>query len=176
MKEFIYAIINFAILAAGIFIFFRKTIINIFRTRRLSIEQRLDEAENIVLPEADEAPSVPEDKSADEESAALQEIRQSIEKKAEKLKKYSELECREFALSKNNHELEAMLKLFSEDVAECFRSNPDYEKLDDEKNIEIIDEILASLSLTPGDMSYLRHHDVLYVTLTSARPLPEELR
>ena len=35
--------------------------------------------------------------------------------------------------------------------------------------------ILSRVRLTPGDIAYLKTHDVLYVTLTSAFPLPEEL-
>ncbi|MBO4278159.1 MAG: F0F1 ATP synthase subunit alpha, partial [Clostridia bacterium] len=39
----------------------------------------------------------------------------------------------------------------------------------------IADKILESISITPGDMCYLMRHDVLYVTLTSAYPLDEQL-
>jgi F-type H+-transporting ATPase subunit alpha len=38
-----------------------------------------------------------------------------------------------------------------------------------------VEKILENLKLTPGDMCYLMRHDVLYVTLTSAYPLPDEL-
>ena len=40
---------------------------------------------------------------------------------------------------------------------------------------QVLDAILSQISLTNGDMAYLKHHDVLYVTLTSAFPLDKEL-
>ena len=39
----------------------------------------------------------------------------------------------------------------------------------------LAERILELIKLTPGDMCYLMHHDVLYVTLTSAYELPQEL-
>ena len=61
---------------------------------------------------------------------------------------------------------ENVIKLFSyEKYAEEIRS------LDG----QVIDAILSEICLTPGDMAYLKHHDVLYVTLTSAFPLEKEL-
>ena len=60
--DFLYAIINFLILALLIFILFRKTIVNIFKSRRDKICNELDEAEKleneeleeVVVPEIDE--------------------------------------------------------------------------------------------------------------------------
>ena len=37
------------------------------------------------------------------------------------------------------------------------------------------DKILERIKLTPGDIAYLNNHDVLYVTLTSAEPLPDDI-
>ena len=37
------------------------------------------------------------------------------------------------------------------------------------------DEIIRRMEITPGDVAYLRHHDQLYVTLTSAHPLPQSI-
>ncbi|MBR2613727.1 MAG: F0F1 ATP synthase subunit alpha, partial [Clostridia bacterium] len=59
-------------------------------------------------------------------------------------------------------------------VAEVFAREP-YLSAMRAKESEQIDRILSMIKLTPGDMSYLRRHDVLYVTLTSAFKLDEAL-
>ena len=60
MLEFFYAIINFLILAALLWLFGRRAVADIFRTRRERIDAELDEAERIeaeqiVLPEIPQA-------------------------------------------------------------------------------------------------------------------------
>ncbi len=50
-----------------------------------------------------------------------------------------------------------------------------YQKEIRDLDTNIIDAILPQIKLTPGDMAYLKHHDVLYVTLTSAYPLDKAI-
>ena len=59
---------------------------------------------------------------------------------------------------------EAFKERFHIDGAKCYLSHK-----------EMIDDILKEVKLTPGDLTYLKHHDVLYVTLSSAHKLPEEI-
>lgn len=174
MEEIYYYIINFALLAGIILLMFRKTIVSIFKRRREKIERELCEAESaapVVFEDAEET----DDFSAPDMSDIIAEARQAAEKKVAQIKTYTELECREIELTKIRHERVAMLASFSEAVAEQFPKMADYEKIDDERNARVLDEILSEIALTPGDMSYLKCHDVLYVTLTSARPLSDEL-
>ena len=171
--EFIYYIINFAILVGLILLVARKMIVNIFRSRREGIEAALDAAEapaEPTLPEAEPATETVAERTMDE----AEEARRSMESKIASLKTYTELECRELALEKLNKERRELLARFSKAVATHFEE-PAYPALGKQRAARTLDEILSRLALTPGDMAYLRYHDVLYVTLFSAKPLPEEL-
>ncbi|MBR5321648.1 MAG: F0F1 ATP synthase subunit alpha [Clostridia bacterium] len=59
-------------------------------------------------------------------------------------------------------------------LAKICKNEPYFSAIRKEESA-LVDEILSQITLTPGDMAYLRRHDVLYVTLTSAYKLDEEL-
>ncbi len=170
MSEIVYYIINFAILVGIIVLFGRKTIVSIFKDRRNKINDALDEAEkpvetqeNLLLEENDDIQPEKKDIFVEEEQA-----------KIETLKKYTETECRELRLSKLLSEQNALLANIREQIKLKY-STAAIEETDEEYNKKLMDEILSKITLTPGDMAYLKHHRVLYVTLTSAAPLPESL-
>ncbi len=169
--EILYYILNFAILVGILMIFGRKTVVSIFRGRRERIEADLDGAEQ-KTPEEEEPPFMPDRALPGEqaEETLLPEERARIEN----VRKYTASECRELYLEKLKKERKAILA----GILEKIRAG--YDRSDVKENEEaydrrLMDEILSRITLTPGDMAYLKHHSVLYVTLTSAAPFPAAL-
>ena len=66
------------------------------------------------------------------------------------------------------------VRILTASVAEVFSKEPYLSKIRAVEERQI-DTILRMIKLTPGDLAYLKRHDVLYVTLTSAYPLSKEL-
>ena len=168
--EFIYYIINFLILAAIIFFAGRKAIVKIFRTRREKIEAELNSAEAEIVPEKTELTPLP----PKEESSALIEARALAKSKIDKVKEYAELECRNQSLAKVQHERDMILKSFREKVSDSYRSG-NYAEKEKLHNKKALDEIISRIKLTPGDLTYLKHHNILYITISYASSLDEEL-
>ena len=174
--EFLYALINFLILAGLLVLFGRKPIAAMFKKRREGINAALDEAERIEAGGSVSAPPAAAEPLRAEQLAApeLDAIRaESAEKcrKAEHTGEEARLEMRREMLSDVHRR---MVESMMQDVAELFRTG-EYAEALSRREPGMVDEILSLVHLTPGDLSYLRTHDVLYVTLTSAHPLPEEL-
>ena len=175
--EFLYAVINFLILAALIFLFGRKPIGSMMENRRRKIQDELDAAEAAEkdpLPPPEEAgETVP----LDPEQLAqpkIQEIRAEAEESLRQVEangQAARLEVRREAIS-DIHKY--MVSSIREQAVRMFGSEP-YASLLREREGDMVRLILSRVRLTPGDIAYLKTHDVLYVTLTSAFPLPEEL-
>lgn len=184
-----YVIINFIILVGILAFFGRKIIIRIFRDRRERIFRELDEAEQIekslppVMPEEireDSGNSGPVgalqgigDPSAPENSAILQE-RAQAEAKISQIESFGERECREVYRVMIEKTKRRFFQVMKAKVQEVFSQESYLSKMR-AREADQISEILGMIKLTPGDMAYLKYHDVLYVTLTSAYPLDEEL-
>ena len=171
--EIQYVIINFLILAAILFFAGRKTVKRIFGTRRDRILKELSDAEETVntpLPVFHEE-EIPFDGNIPEEIEAERLI---CEKKLSALAAFEEREKREIHRLMVEKTKAQLLESFSHKVSELFCKEPYYSKMR-AKEEELIDRILSQIELTPGDMAYLKHHDVLYVTLTSTYPLDERL-
>lgn len=174
--NFVYAIINFLILGGLIFLFGRKTIVKLFRERRERIERELSEAE------AETEQAVP-DSSADKEApsssealaaAKIADIRSDTAEQMSRVEKAgseSRLEMRREMISDIH---DRTVRTIRESAVQKFRTEP-YISLLRKREPDMIDQILEHVHLTPGDIAYLQRHEVLYVTLTSAFPLPEEL-
>lgn len=173
--EIQYVIINFIILVLILFFAGRKTVKKIFGTRREKVIEEVDTAQKIqdeplpqfVLPDTAETSEVPESEEVSAEKEAAR-------KKLEAVHSFEEREHREIhrlMIEKAKNEL---MTSFTASVKELFSKEPYYGKI---RSIEpmLVDEILSQIKLTPGDMAYLKHHDVLYVTLMSAFPLSEDL-
>ncbi len=174
--QFVYALINFLILAALLWLFGRKTISSIFNKRSERINHDLDEAEKIEA-SVISLPEIPDDIKIPIESLECEEI-DDIKKESslalEKLKKQTENE-------KHNMRREMLTgakKTFGEEVkktvTELLTAEPALSALRAREK-EFAELILECIKLTPGDMAYLKYHDVLYVTLTSAYPLSEDI-
>ncbi len=172
--EIQYIIINFLILFGLIALFFRKTIIRIFRTRRERIFHELDVAQQIensrpeVLPElvfeAEQSDSIPE--IAEENALAEAKIAQ--------IKTFGQRECHEIHRIMIEKTKKQFFKIMENGVADVFSREP-YLSGMRAKEAAIVEQILGMIKLTPGDMAYLKYHDVLYVTLTSAHALDPTL-
>lgn len=177
--EILYYIINFAILAGIIFLFGRKAIVSIFRTRRERIGAELDEAERVRTEtgaaEETAAERFPtEAETAEETDPEVEAVLAENRARLENVRKYTDAERGEIRLDKVKKERRAILDAILEKIRAGYADAAD----SDEKNRrseKLMDGILAKIAVTPGDMAYLKHHSVLYVTLTAAEPLPEAL-
>ena len=182
--EFVYSLINFLLLAAIIVLLLRKTIIKIFTSRRERINAELDEAEALergseeLERELDSVSelSAPEAEKPGEPQALIGEELASIERQLEEKKaRLKEASDKRVAGLKRDALLlsrEKAVKALCETLRTRLSEEP-YAGMIRKYEGAIADEILKRIELSPGDMCYLMHHDVLYVTLSSAFPLDE---
>ena len=173
--DFVYALINFLLLALIIFLLFGKSARRKFSERRERINAELDEAEAIeaALPLSAPVTSLPAPEP-DSNEDELRELRQSAEKRKQKLISAS---AARIAAAKHEAMLlsrEKAVKALCERLAAHLAEEPQA-SLIRAREEEFADRILARMELTPGDMCYLLHHEVLYVTLTSAYPLADDI-
>ena len=169
--QFVYAIINFILLAAILYIFARKIIIKIFVSRKERINQELDEAEKLAEiteeEDGDETVLILDNSSAiaDEEAVRDEEIRilrSEFEKNARNMRLEMLLDNRTSLVSQT---IEKARQMMSTDAFQ--------KKLRCQEDA-VADEILSLIKLTPGDVMYMKSKGVLYVTLTSSYPLKSE--
>ena len=172
--EIQYVIINFLILAAILVLAGRKTVKRIFGGRYEKINSDLDRAEEIakmsmpVLVEPS-AEAVTADCSED-----VLKAESLIKEKITSIEAFGEREKSEIHRGMIQDAREELFSVMRENVISLFS----YEKYADAIRAldrHVIDAILERVTLTPGDMAYLKQHDVLYVTLTSAYPLDKEI-
>ena len=172
--EIQYVIINFIILLAILVLAGRKTVKRIFGGRLERINKELDEAEaieNTDLPVFEALPEEPFDEDFSEEIIKAKAL---TEEKINSIKAFGEREHNEIHRVMIENARKELFSVLKENVATLF-SYEKYAKEIKELDGQVLDAILSEISLTPGDMAYLKHHDVLYVTLTSAFPLEKEL-
>lgn len=173
--EIQYVIINFLILVGIVAIFGRKMILSIFRTRRERIENEIREAEEIEktpLPTFQEVSlGVPENNS---DNSAILDAKKDAEHKIRQIQTFGARECHEVHRETIEKARKGLMGAMSANVAKLCKTEPYFTSIRNEE-AALVDEILAQITLTPGDMAYLKRHDVLYVTLTSAYKLDDEL-
>ncbi len=172
--EIQYVVINFLILVGILVLFGRKTVIGIFKTRREKIDRDLDWAEEV----ENTPPPVPEEAVLEEEdlngkNGAAQE-RALASAKVAQMQSFGDRECREIHRKMIEKTKTKFYQVMKEQVKEVFSKEPYLGRMQALGEAQI-DEILSRIELTPGDMTYLKYHDVLYVTLTSAFPLKQDL-
>ncbi len=174
--ELLYKLINFAILFAILYIFGKKTVISIFRTRRKHIAEELDKAY-----EPQELTVTTEET----QGADIEKLKSECEKETDKIIEDAELlvehiknedteerlEMRRVMIEKTEAE---MINGIYDRSVELFTKEPYMSRLRS-KEPQMAEDILKCIKLTPGDIAYLKEHGVLYVTLVSAYPLDEEL-
>ena len=176
MLHFVYSIINFLILAALLFVLGRKTVLAIFRGRRERIGRALDEAEEtmretVELPEIPEAFSDAVPQSAADEAEA---IRERARREAEASRKRTE----DIRFGLRREMLADERARFIDKVvarAAALMAEEPFQAAFRIREQEVADTIVSRMEITPGDIAYLKRHDVLYVTLTSAHPLPQDI-
>ena len=176
MLHFVYSIINFLILAALLFVLGRKTVLAIFRGRRERIGRALDEAEQ-TMRETVELPGIPEAFSDAVPQAALDEaeaIRENARREVEASRKRTEDTVRGLRREMLADERARLIDKIVARAAEMTAQEP-YQSAIRAKEEDFAAEIIRRMEITPGDVAYLRHHDQLYVTLTSAHPLPQPI-
>ena len=175
----LYALINFLILAAGLWIVGRKTVLKRFAERRERIVRELDEAEALEAAAALPSPEIPETQSdpireAVDDDANLQVLRQSLEDEARQAEELHKQDLEDLEREAMGNARDQAVKALVLELGEHLVQEPQVSHI---RTLEPLfaERILESISITPGDMCYLMHHDVLYVTLTSAFELDDEL-
>ncbi len=172
--EIQYVIINFIILAIILFLFGRKKIRSIFNSRFERINRELDEAEateKIAMPVFEEYQHEEYDANSAEETIIARAV---FDEKIAQIEEFSGHIHREIHREMIEDARKELFSIMRENVVKLF-SYEKYQKEIRDLDTNIIDAILPQIKLTPGDMAYLKHHDVLYVTLTSAYPLDKAI-
>ena len=177
--EFIYAIINFLILFAILFVFGRKTAAKIFSERLERVERGLDEAERAereIQSDAD-LPKIPASFSDALPESVLNEtaaIRSHAEEEADRIRNQTADTVTSLRREMLADARDRLIGAVCEKAAALMTGEP-YRSAIRAKEEQFADEIVAKMEITPGDIAYLKRHDVLYVTLTSAEPLPQSI-
>lgn len=172
--EIQYVIINFIILLAILVIAGRKTVKRIFGDRLEKINKELDEAEELERMETPVFEPYTEEVFDDSVGEDVTKAQAVVEEKINSIKAFGEREYNEIHRTMIENARKELFSVMRENVIKLFS----YEKYAEEIKAldgQVLDAILSQISLTNGDMAYLKHHDVLYVTLTSAFPLDKEL-
>ena len=170
LMEFVYAIINFALIVFAVWYFGRKLIGRIFSGRMEKINKELDEIEQPV-PEAEPLPEPAP--IADLSGIALKDEEARRKESLDSLKEQYEEE-------KKTLRLEMLLATRTKLVNKAIDRAREYMLTDrfraamKEQEGEVAEEMLKLIKLTPGDGMYLNKKGVLYVTLMSAEPLEEK--
>ena len=169
-----YVIINFLILAALIFVFGRKMIASIFKTRRQRVRRELEEIEEAAKTEliCAEPETLPEED--DEASPEIERAEKALEDKLSQISDYENRERHLLHYRMVQSARDGMYAQMKKQVAQLFSKEPLKSRAEG-RNAYLVDRILGMIKLTSGDKTYMKHHGVLYVTLTSACPLPKEL-
>jgi F0F1-type ATP synthase delta subunit len=171
--EIQYVLINFLILVAILVLFCRKIVFGIFHNRRDRINRELDEAEQLEKIEAPEEPILVFH-AEEEYTEEVEKERKIAEDKILQIQSFGQRECNEIHRIMIEKTKNQFFKVLESQVAELAAQEVYRDKMREKEEI-LVDNILSKIKLTPGDMSYIKHHDVLYVTLTSAYPLDQNL-
>lgn len=172
--EIQYVIINFIILAVILFVFTRKKVKSIFGDRYEKINRELDEAEKVQSMAMPEPEQYKAEESEIKNTEEVSRARNSVEEKIAHIRDFESRERSEIHREMIEDARKELFGIMKENVINLF-SYEKYTKAIKDLDYTVIDAILQKIRLTPGDMAYLKHHDVLYVTLTSAFSLPEDI-
>ncbi|MBQ8600481.1 MAG: F0F1 ATP synthase subunit alpha [Clostridia bacterium] len=172
--EIQYVIINFLILAGILFLFCRKMIVRIFRSRRERIQQLLDEAEALEKRELPVYEDILEEPHLPVDQTLVQAAKTDAEEKIRQIRAFGQREMREIHRHMIKKVKKEWLAEIKAEITALFQKEPYLSRIRESEEY-IIEKILEKIKLTPGDMAYLKRCDVLYVTLTSAHPLDPKL-
>lgn len=169
-----FVIINFIILLLILIIFGRKMVLSIFKKRRDRINNELDEIERIEKVQMPELESfVPEEIDTDNTYDVLN-AKKNVKEKITSIEDFGKRECLEIHRDMIENARKELFFTMKKSVADIF-SKEEYKAQVRALEKTLIEQILSQIKLTPGDLTYLKHSDVLYVTLTSTYELSEEL-
>ena len=172
--EIQYVIINFLILAVLLFLVGRKTVKRIFGGRYEKINNDLDRAEEIEKMPVPVLQEPSAEAFAVDCSENIQKAESLVAEKIASVEAFREREKSEIHRVMIEDARKELFTVLKEQAITLF-TNEKYLNEIKKLDRQVVDEILRRITLTPGDMAYLKHHDVLYVTLTSAYPLPKDI-
>ena len=177
--HYLYALVNFLILGLGLWLVGRKTVLPRFAQRRKNIGTALDEAEALEAAAASAQPDAEEETEPDDlpdlpEDGGLEALDREL---AEEMAMAAELHARELEELRRDamgSARDQAVKALCLELGSHLAQEPQVSRL---RALEplLAEKVLEKIRITPGDMCYLMHHDVLYVTLTSAYPLEDSL-
>ena len=177
--HFLYALVNFLLLGLGLWLVGRKSVLARFAQRREDIGKALDEAE--ALEAAAEQPDTEEITETEPDTLPDQPVDGGLEALCRELEEEKALAAELHARELEELRREAMGAARDQAVrALCLELGTHLAQEPQVSRIRALEPVLANrilekIRITPGDMCYLMHHDVLYVTLTSAYPLEDSL-
>ncbi len=173
--EILYALINFLLLALIVFLIGRKMIARIFSERKERINRELDCAE---AAEAEEEIPEPEAEEAEADDSELLHhaslLRAETEATLAKEFESERAELERMRLDMLDRARDKVVEKLCEETKQLLLTE-EYQAAFRVKEAAIADEIYKKITLTAGDLAYLLHHNVLYVTLTSAHPIDESI-
>lgn len=177
----LYALINFLILALGLWLVGRKSVLKRFAQRREQIGRELDEAEALeaaaasACPEPEETePKLEAGPEGPEENTELELLRKSLSEEDLQEEERHRQELDDLRREAMGGARDQAVRALVLELHEHLTQEPQVSRIRAMEPL-FAERILEKIHITPGDMCYLMHHDVLYVTLTSAFPLPDEL-
>ncbi|MCR5808986.1 MAG: F0F1 ATP synthase subunit alpha [Clostridiales bacterium] len=172
--DYLYAVINFLLLAAIMWLVLGRSTKAKFASRRERICAELDEAEAFERALADSPEPSPELPAPAPDNGELARLSEGIEAKKRALSEASEKRVERAKQDAMLVSREKAVKELVKRLGEHLSAEPQASKIRENER-QIAKAILEKIELTPGDMCYLMHHDVLYVTLTSTYPLPQDI-
>ncbi len=169
-----YVIINFIILLLILIIFGRKMVMSIFKSRKDRINKELDEIEKIENTEMPELEKYIPEEIDTENAYDVLNAKQNVNAKISQIKDFGKRECHEIHRDMIENATKELFFIMKNAVTRICAEEAFHKKIREAEE-GLVEEILSQIKLTPGDLTYLKHSDVLYVTLTSAFELSAEL-
>ena len=141
--------------------------------------RELDEAEALEAAAASASAEIPEAPSethmeAPQDDTGLQVLRQSLEEEERQADEIHLQELEDLRREALGNARDQAVRALVLELGEHHTQEPQVSRI---RALEPLfaERVLENIRITPGDMCYLMHHDVLYVTLTSAFPLDDQL-
>ena len=177
--HFLYALVNFLLLGLGLWLVGRRSVLPRFVQRRKDIGKALDEAEALEAAALEEQPETEKEKEPDAlpeepEDGGLDALRRTLGSEKALAEQVHARELEELRREAMGTARDQAVRALCLELGDHLGREPQVSRLRALEPI-LAERILEKISITPGDMCYLMHHDVLYVTLTSAYPLADEL-
>ena len=174
----VYALVNFLLLILALWLVGRKSVLARFARRREDIGKALDAAEALEAaareqPETEES-NVPDALPDGPEDGGLEALSRELDEEKALAAELHARDLEELRREAMGAARDQAVRALCLELGAHLTQEPQVSRL---RAMEpaLADRILEKIRITPGDMCYLMHHDVLYVTLTSAYPLEDSL-